>query len=259
MDFDFFKRVMKECKELGTEEVGVFYIGESFMNQKLLIDAIKYLKDELKMGYVFLTSNASLATPDKVKAVMEAGLDSLKWSVNAYDEEQYVKTFHVKPAMMQIAKDNIKAAWDIRNANGYSTTISASSIKYDDAQLVHMKGFLEENIIPYVDKNYWLPLYTGAGQTIDKTGFKPTAGNSGTIDEPVDPLPCWTVFTEGHIMVDGRMSACCLDANGTWVMGDLTKQSFMEAWNSKQFQDLRAAHLRKDVSGTICEKCAMYS
>jgi hypothetical protein len=32
----------------------------------------------------------------------------------------------------------------------------------------------------------------------------------------------------------------------------------MEGWNSVAFQELRAAHLKKDVSGTICEKCVAY-
>lgn len=31
----------------------------------------------------------------------------------------------------------------------------------------------------------------------------------------------------------------------------------MEAWNCQEAQDLRAAHLRKDVTGTACEHCAV--
>jgi hypothetical protein len=42
-------------------------------------------------------------------------------------------------------------------------------------------------------------------------------------------------------------------------MGDLNKLSFMEAWNSTDFVSLRAAHLRKDVRGTVCENCIAYS
>jgi hypothetical protein len=41
-------------------------------------------------------------------------------------------------------------------------------------------------------------------------------------------------------------------------MGDLTQQSFMEAWNSEAFVHLREAHLRRDVTGTVCEKCVAY-
>jgi hypothetical protein len=41
-------------------------------------------------------------------------------------------------------------------------------------------------------------------------------------------------------------------------MGDLLEQSFMEAWNSEKFRNLRAAHLNKDVTGTVCESCVAY-
>jgi hypothetical protein len=39
---------------------------------------------------------------------------------------------------------------------------------------------------------------------------------------------------------------------------NLNRQSFMDAWNSEPFVRLRAAHLRKDVRGTVCEKCVAY-
>jgi len=41
-------------------------------------------------------------------------------------------------------------------------------------------------------------------------------------------------------------------------MADLNEVGFMEGWNSPAFRTLRAAHLRKDVSGTICESCVAY-
>jgi hypothetical protein len=33
----------------------------------------------------------------------------------------------------------------------------------------------------------------------------------------------------------------------------------MEGWNSPAFVELRRAHLRKDVTGTICESCVAYA
>jgi len=41
-------------------------------------------------------------------------------------------------------------------------------------------------------------------------------------------------------------------------MGDLTKESFMEAWHSEDFQNLRKNHLEDNVLGTKCENCIMY-
>ena len=43
----------------------------------------------------------------------------------------------------------------------------------------------------------------------------------------------------------------------TLAMADLTKVSFMDGWNSIKYQDLRKAHLEKDVSKTACAECAL--
>ena len=260
MDFELFKRITKEMLDAGVEEIGVFYIGESTINPVLLEKAILYLK-EIGMPYVFLTSNGSLATPEIVDNIMMAGLDSLKWSVNACDEEQFATIMAVSPKMFKNTLNNIKEAWRIRNQYGYDTKLYASSIKYDDKQQGKMEVFLKENIIPYVDKHYWLPLYSMASfatKREEELGFRPTAGNQGRLDALRDPLPCWSVFTEGHVRADGGLTVCCFDGSGKFQVGDLNKQSFMEAWNSEGFQKFRTAHLKKDVKGMPCESCVAY-
>src|SRR5688572_26228041 len=35
MDFELYKRVTREMRDAGVEEVGMFYLGESFMNPRL--------------------------------------------------------------------------------------------------------------------------------------------------------------------------------------------------------------------------------
>ncbi|MBT3334338.1 MAG: SPASM domain-containing protein, partial [Rhodospirillaceae bacterium] len=42
-------------------------------------------------------------------------------------------------------------------------------------------------------------------------------------------------------------------------MGDLKEISFMEAWQSPDFQALRQAHLNRDVSNTVCRDCVSYA
>jgi hypothetical protein len=76
-----------------------------------------------------------------------------------------------------------------------------------------------------------------------------------------DPLPCWSIFTEAHIVWDGHLNLCCFDTNvggsdgHDFYMADLKEVPFMEGWNSKRFMAIRRAHLAKDVTGTLCEKC----
>ena len=261
MDFDFFKRITTEMREAGVEEIGVFYIGESFMNQVLLVKAIQWVKQELKFPYVFLTTNGSLATHKWVEACFRAGLDSLKFSVNAADDAQFKEVMGVKTKLYDDAFNNIKVAKSIRDAKGYKCGIYASSIKYDGAQQEKMEALLKEHVLPYVDQHYWLPLYSMGSMATDREaelGYRPTAGNQGRLGMLRKPLPCWSAFTEGHVRADGGLSLCCFDADGRFVVGDLTKQSFMEAWNSPEFQKIREAHLKEDLTGTVCQDCVAY-
>ncbi len=261
MDFRLFQRITREMREAGVEEIGVFYLGESFMNPRLLVDCIAWTKQELRFPYVFLTSNASMAFPEAVEACMQAGLDSLKWSVNAADEAQFEQIMGVSGKLFHRALDNIRAAHVLRAASGFKTGLYASSIRYDGEQQLRMEALLREKVLPWVDSHYWLPLYSMgafATQREEQLGYRPTAGNQGRIGALREPLPCWSAFTEGHVTAEGRLSACCFDATAHWTMGDLNEMPFMTAWHSENFTRLRAAHLKKDVRGTVCENCIAY-
>lgn len=262
MPIEFFKRITTEMRDAGVEEIGCFYIGESCMAPDLLVDAILWCKQELRFPYVFLTTNGSLLEPKLAYRVMAAGLDSLKFSINAADEEQYHAIMGVKGALFHRVLRNLKWAKILRDDSGYKCGIYASSIKYDGEQQKRMEAMLAEFVLPYVDEHYWLPLFNEmAAVTKERAaelGFEPKAGNQGRSDMLRDPLPCWAVFKEAHVRYDGHLSACCFGADNKFDMGDLNQQPFMDAWNSTVFQQLRTAHLAKDVTGTSCEGCIAY-
>jgi MoaA/NifB/PqqE/SkfB family radical SAM enzyme len=254
----FYERVVGEMVDAGVEELGVFYIGESFMCD-WLPEAIAFAKRR-GIRYVFLTTNGSLATQERVRDCMEAGLDSLKFSMNNADEEQFRQIAQVKGRLFRDSVANLKAARRVRDEGGYKCGLYASSIRYDGEQQARMLELVDE-IGPYVDEHYWLPLYSmGAYATEreEELGYRPIAGNQGRLGALREPLPCWSAFTEGHITYDGKLSACCFDAGDTWVMADLNQVPFMQGWNSPAFVSLREAHLRRDVTGTICENCVAY-
>jgi MoaA/NifB/PqqE/SkfB family radical SAM enzyme len=248
-------------REAGVVEIAPFYIGESFVDPRRLVSAIKWLKHDLQTPYVFLTTNGSLANPDVVEQVMQAGLDSLKFSATSANEEDFKQVVRVSTKFFHRALANIKSAREIRDRGDYKTRLYASSIKYHGEQEAHMQALLDQHVIPYVDQHYWLPLYTFGAMTHEVTEgmeYKPTPGNMGRIGALRDPLPCWCVFTEGHVCADGMLSACGFDATSQYTVADLNKVSFMEGWHSTTFRDLRKAHLKKDVKGTVCEDCALY-
>src|SRR5512141_1912377 len=75
MDRGLFERLAREMQCAGVKELGLFYLGESFL-LPWLKDAIRYAKHIAKFDYVFLTSNMSLAKPGRVRDCISNGLDS---------------------------------------------------------------------------------------------------------------------------------------------------------------------------------------
>jgi MoaA/NifB/PqqE/SkfB family radical SAM enzyme len=253
MDRALYSRLLIEMRGAGVEELGVFYIGESF-TCPWVAEAISEAKT-VGFPYVFLTTNGSAATPEKVEACMKAGLDSLKYSLNFTDPAQLKEVAQVSGSNWQRAIDNLKAARKIRDEKGYATKIYASSIAFDGEQGDKMRELVEQ-IEPFVDQHYWLPLY-GMSGAAKAAGMQPQPGNPGRLAALREPLPCWSVFTEGHVTKDGLMSACCF-GNGstdTLVMANLNEVSFLEGWNSLKYRNLRKVHLGKDVSKTACAGC----
>jgi MoaA/NifB/PqqE/SkfB family radical SAM enzyme len=272
MDFDFFKKITEDMRNSGVEEIGLFYLGESFMSPELLIKCTRWVKRELEFPWVFLTSNAVNADHKYVYDVMLSGLDSLKWSVN-YDS---YNTFHSitggNKNQFNKALANIKNAYIIRKAHNLKTILSASSILYNYDAKDKMAGFLAANIKDFVDQHYWLPLYQMSmykNEVEKNIGYTPTAGNMGRIDEETmlpnrKSLPCWSAFTEGHVRVDGNVSACCFGADDRFDMGKLDGSNFMKIWNSSKFKKLREAQLKtlddgpKALKETPCKVCVAW-
>lgn len=259
INFDLFKRASKEAYDAGVRECGLFFVGEATMDPPLLIDCLKWAKSLGPDNYVFLTTNGSLCDSMLAGELMQNGLDSLKFSINAADAIQFEQVMGVKPKLFERALNNLKAAYELRNEMGYATRVYASSIMFHGEQQAKMADLLEKRVLPYVDEHYWLPCFSEMAHPSqaknEALGFKPWAGNQGRLDNLRPPVMCWSVVMEGHVRVDGHLSACCFGATDAFDMGDLNTQPFMEAWNSKTFQELRRKHLEGDVHNTVCESC----
>ena len=260
MSWEFYsERLLPMLKKAGVKEVGMFFLGESFL-VSWLPKAIARAK-HLGFEYVFLTTNGSLATPARVEECMLAGLDSLKFSLNYADAAQFASIARVKSSLFDKMVENVEGAFRIRQSGEYDCGLFASYIAYDGAQGERMTALMQA-LQPYLDEIYALPLYSQAdlvGDEQEKRKWQTRAGNPGRADNMRAPVPCWSIFTEARVKYDGHLSACCFDHDGRFDMGDLNKFEFMELWHSPGFKALRSAHLANDLLGGPCEKCVAYS
>ena len=136
MDRALFERLAVEMRQAGVEELGLFYLGESML-LPWLPGAVSFAKGA-GYPYVFLTTNASLARPDRLRKLFVAGLDSLKFSFNYADEQQFQEVAGMPGRIWLSMVQNIQLARAVRDEverdTGHRCGLYASYIEYDGDQ-----------------------------------------------------------------------------------------------------------------------------
>ena len=245
-------RLLDELKALNVKEVGLFWMGEPLLNKKLP-DYIAYAK-QIGIPYDFITTNGVLANQETLSNLYNAGLDSIKFSINASSRKKYKEMCGVDA--FDKVKSNIKTAYRLRNGRD-TPSIYASSVfdSNDEEEYERIADF----VAPYVDQHYPVHLY--GRRKLKTEGVESSIVANAEKDEgPRDSmLPCWSLFTVPHISCDGNLSACFCDSDARLFMGDLNLLSFMDAWHSDKFSALRRHHLNRNVAGTVCQKCVAFN
>jgi len=244
MDYAFFLRTSATLRSLGVRELGLSYLGEPFLC-RWLPEAIHHAKRGLGFPFVFLTTNGRMATPERVRDCIDAGLDRLEFSYNFSGPDQFHYVTGAREQDYWKVDVNLIAATIVRDEvkarTGHRCTLAASTIRLDEEQPKRMKNTLRR-IRRSVDVHTWRPLR--GPMAVAATGAK--------------ERPCVSLFEQAHITFDGRLSACALDHDPRFDMGALKSETFLEAWNGARFGALRAAHLAGERRGTPCEGCVAW-
>ncbi|WDV46157.1 radical SAM/SPASM domain-containing protein [Clostridiaceae bacterium M8S5] len=241
---EFACRILKEAYSLGTSRVGFYATGEPLMCKELPI----YIKEAKEIGYkyIYLTTNGALLTDDKMKEIVEAGLNSIKFSVNAGTNKTY-NLIHGKDDFDSVIKNIIKFD-KYRKKSNLNIKIYISFIK--TKQNNDEYKLLIETLNEYVDAIVCNDVYNQGGNMYE-------INSHIILDDKYKPikLPCNMIFNRFHITYDGYLNACCVDFDNYLAVADLKKVSLEEAWNCKEMRELRHRHIINDLSGTACYNC----
>jgi len=250
---EFLNRILDEAYNEGVREVGFYTTGEPLAS-KNLVPAIKQAK-QLGYEYIYITTNGALATEEKVIPVIKAGIDSIKFSINAGDEKTY-KLIHGKDDF-NIVKENLKFVYNYRKDNNldYKIFISFVITTYTINQVEEFK----KEFKPYCDDIIFADMINQGGWNSEKENTLKTNVRNNDILSVTLKLPCMDVFNSLTVTKEGYLTACCVDFENQLAIADLNKMSLKEGWNCDKFQKLRQAHLDKNVRGTICHNCISYS
>lgn len=246
IDYDLAIRILKECYDLGTREVGFYATGEPLLYPKLK-ELISYAK-MLGYDYVYLTTNGLLATKPKIMELLEAGLDSIKFSINAINRLDY-KFVHGVDAY-DIVLQNLKDCKELQEIYRNKLFVSCITTRYtpytqDDVDKVLGKYCDRVVLQPVKNQGGLLPKIVECLVEEDKVGQYTSSF----------AIPCSYVFNAVTISCEGYMTACCMDFQNYLAYADLNNCSVLEGWNNQVITAVRNAQRCGEVGNSLCKAC----
>lgn len=234
IDVNFCCRLLKEAAREGLTEIGFYTTGEPFLHKGLA--AMTACAKKAGIGYLYVSTNGSLATLDRVIPVIEAGMDSIKFSINAGSRATY-RRVHGKDDWEAVLA-NLKALSDYRRANrpDLKLYVTSSATPF----VAHEVESLRKLLAPLVDEVSIFPASLLAAPDQETSG---------------GARICTLPFTRLHVTCEGFLTACCVDYENYLVYADLAQASLREAWENATIRQLRQRHLQGNLAGLSCSPC----
>lgn len=243
MDKAFAYDILQQAYDLGTREVGFYATGEPF----LIKDLHEYIAKAKEIGYtyVYLTSNGALATPERIREVIDAGLDSIKFSINAPERKLY-EFIHGKDDF-DVVMENLKYLNQYRKESGkfYKIYITGILTKYTE----DMREDYDKVFEGLADQIVFKLVYNQGGYMPEIDELLRCKCDDETMRRCNLPFDAISITYEGYLSLENA------DYENMLVVADLNKVSLKEGWYGEKMKEMRRRFMENDLAGTLCDGC----
>lgn len=244
MPVELFRKIIDQVPKGSEIAISLNVFGESFLHPKLH-EMVKYAKQS-NVGEVHLNTNITIIDEQKIKSILEAGIDVLTLSFEGTGKDVYEKLRI--GSNFEKAEENIKMILRAqKEMNAFKTRIN---IQMTDMEETHgrIKEFVEKwKQFLAANNGILIKQYdTWAGQVKDRT---------------VNPkyftrAPCPVLNENMTIYWNGDVSICCRDCFGIQVLANAGQNSIEEIWKGSQYQKLRELNNSKQFGKIpLCKQC----
>jgi MoaA/NifB/PqqE/SkfB family radical SAM enzyme len=231
MDMALFKRIIDDAAGCGIRRVGLNFYSEPLLDP-LIFDRIRYAKS--RGLTVEFYSNGTLLTQDRAEKLLDSGLDTVIFSFDGATKATFEKIR--VGADFEETRDNIRLLLQKRNGLGLKRP---RVVIYLVAQRDNI-GEIEQF------KTCWSGIadevWTGEVDARKNDAVLPEGRRYGDA-RPKRLYPCKSIFKRLEVMSDGRVALCPFDYDGSVVLGDLTRETINQVWNSREYRRIRDLHL----------------
>ena len=239
------QRIMAEAREAGVKEIGFYTTGDPFVHKNL--EGFTEQARKLGFEYIYISTNGALATPNRMKAVVDAGMNSVKFSINAGSRETF-KTIHGRDDWEKVVK-NLEYLSAYRETLDRPLALSISSVVTDLTR--HEKDQFKRQFGPLVDDIVFYEVFNQSGQMTAALSLISNQPAITSDQSSICPMP----FNRLHVTCEGYLTLCCTDYQNYLAVADLREMSLSEGWYSPAFVDIRLRHMEQRLEGTLCGNC----
>lgn len=250
MKLDLFKKIIDDLGAFDKpiKVLRMYKDGEPFLN-KNLAQMVAYAKQSGYVDYIDTTTNGSLMTPERLAPVLEAGLDKINISVDGMNREQY-KKFTGFDFDFERFVEHVK--WLEANKGECEVSIKIPGELISEAQKQEFYATFGD----YCDRIF-IENFAPCWPEFDVESYTGITIKEGIYQQPVTPTDtCPYIFYSMSVNADGLVSSCFLDWGRKLLIGDASKQSLHEIWNSGAMNALRRMHLEgRRCDNSVCSQC----
>ena len=237
------KKIIADAYREGAREICLSSTGEPLLNERLP-EYIRYAK-ETGYDYIFLNTNGYLLDRCKARQLLENGIDSVKFSINA-SKKSYALV-HGIDGYDRVIKNLIDFDACRKELNsGCALYVSFVALK----QTLDEVEEVEREVAPFCDEIMVMHA-NNRGGSADGVNELLFAGEDAFSYQ----YPCSQIFNNVYVTAEGYMAACCQDFENDMIIEDLNEVSVGEAWSGKRFAEFRESFLKKEIKGILCDNC----
>ena len=241
MSWELLEKIVDECRQKKYRIIALHGAGEPLLYPRLE-EAVKLVKDNT--GSAPFSTNGVLLNSERVRKLINAGLDTIHISLDSLDPKIYHET---RGADLAKVVENIQSLIHLAPST-LSIYISLMSSKVQliteqDSQIFYETFGTHDNVILQWDKYVLFP-----------AADEDFSVNPGTEKETCALPACFF-----PVMWDGRVALCCVDQDIQYPLGDLNRNSIDEVWFDQRNQEAfyKLALGEPGCPDYCLEKCSM--
>lgn len=241
MDWKVYKKVIDDLTEFSVplKMLRLTANGEPLLNKELP-RMIKYAKEKNVTEHIEIVTNGSLLTRELSDSLIEAGLNRIRISIEAIDEDGYEAMCGKKIDWKQFVS-NIEYFYNHRKqCKIYIKTVDAA-VKSDEEKRIFYKEF--EGICDKISIEHVIPIWTDYKKIYSDFDIEKGEGLHGHAIKAVNicPFPFYSFV----INPDGEVTVCCNDWKREISMGNVCDENVCDIWRGGKYREFLTGMIEK--------------